>query len=855
MTVNREINFKEIPVRMNKTIKDVLEIYSRLQVPRQALMEDYLAVITTKYIDEAHNPWLYYHKGVRKQNVEQGVSLLETAFIEGAMKLTKQKPTDVIRAAFYTTRNDSALECGYLLDEYETMLSENEEALIINPSPDMILQFEERRQNKGKNYYVVTDRTIARLYSEEFSKAVFWTFDDVISKKFKVALVVNRDCPIEETAGLMRWLSCCTEKMLAEVPNAYLDNLKYGAELLLKDCDFEIHKILLLDGKLTVTSPRKKCLVYLEKGIEGKAWKLLGSECDTKNKKFSIVDKDISVECKKYWKDYISLIRIWNRTEKDKEESEPKYGEAKEFVFSEEIRLFYNIYDDRKNRYAGKCWYRKLVDTLPMKYAKRVSPLIEKGLRAQTEASVKDKLWEVVFDERVYPCIYGDIHEFYINRKKPVSLKTLWVVTKNLLNTSATYNEDIFIDLLVGSPEGISSYCTEQHSVDDLIRMLESNLQTSKDDIPIKYYRQLNLLFETAKKEKYIRYNPLAELMGTINKRASERQQDIRQVLTKKHFSSKEEQQIFEYLVEPVWSDFYDTNVPRCVEESIWLVGAIRLFTGMTLREACALRWSDFVVLEGTMEYQLEVSKFVDEQGKIITHAQKEDWTRFRCVPVAHPLKVLLEQRRKYLRDRNIEVTVLEKSPIVLAREEIKSLRSGGRSLFCKPAKAQEYCKRLVEQANISEQLLILPDAKGEKITDVHKYHGDIFVSNLRRQLNHYCKMTIGEINYILGVVGNDTFSRHYCDYSNEMVLYAMVQKMSRWTSKYELGLYKIKGAKATKGELHTSRQVIKSGPYQEGCASGQIVLKSESKMEETVKVTIECEHGAKVEITKYRGE
>ena len=152
MTVNREINFKEIPVRMNKTIKDVLEIYSRLQVPRQALMEDYLAVITTKYIDEAHNPWMYYHKGVRKQNVEQGVSLLETAFIEGAMKLTKQKPSDVIRSAFYTTRNDSALECGYLLDEYETMLSENEEALIINPSPDMILQFEERRQNKGKNY-------------------------------------------------------------------------------------------------------------------------------------------------------------------------------------------------------------------------------------------------------------------------------------------------------------------------------------------------------------------------------------------------------------------------------------------------------------------------------------------------------------------------------------------------------------------------------------------------------------------------------------------------------------------------------------------------------------------------------
>ena len=141
----------------------------------------------------------------------------------------------------------------------------------------------------------------------------------------------------------------------------------------------------------------------------------------------------------------------------------------------------------------------------------------------------------------------------------------------------------------------------------------------------------------------------------------------------------------------------------------------------------------------------------------------------------------------------------MEQSPIVLASEEIKSLKRGGRSLFCKPAKAQEYCKRLVEQANISEHLLILPDAKGEMVTDVHKYHGDIFVSNLRRQLNQCCKMTMGEINYILGVVGNDTFSRHYCDYSNEMVMYAMVQKMSRWTTNYEWSLRRMKDAKAKK--------------------------------------------------------
>lgn len=198
MLVKRKVDFIDIPVQVNKTIKDALEIYSRLHVSRNALMDNYLGVITTNNLEKAYNPWLYLYKGVRKQHVEQGVSVSETAFIQAAMKLKGQKPTDVIRAAFYTKRNDSALECGYLLDEYVKMVLEDEDALIINPSPDMVLQFEERRLGKGINYYVVTDATIAKIYSTQFARAKFFAFDDRISKMFQAALVVNRDCPIEE---------------------------------------------------------------------------------------------------------------------------------------------------------------------------------------------------------------------------------------------------------------------------------------------------------------------------------------------------------------------------------------------------------------------------------------------------------------------------------------------------------------------------------------------------------------------------------------------------------------------------------------------------------------------------------
>lgn len=853
---NKGIELKEIPVRVNKTIKEVLEIYSKFHIPRQALLEDYLAVITTNHLEKAHNPWMYYHKGINKQNMEQGVSTLESAFIVGAMKLSKQKPTDVIRAAFYSARNDSALECGYLLNEYLLALSEQDNALIVNPSPDMILCFEEKRVGAGSNYYVVADDTIAKLYREQFPESIFFSLNEEIEQEFKSILVVNRDYSIEETVKLMRWVKCSRESVIAELPNSYLDNKKYEAAELLRRNNLQICRTVILDGNVTVTTPKKKCLVYMSKEEVKQTWELLNSEYDRKSKKLRIIDKGVRIQDNSYWDNNDSLIQSWNSAISDKKaKREPKYSTAKEYIFSEEIRLSYCIYADRKNRYAGKCWYRKLVETYPLKYAKRISPLIEKGLRASTEDGVTRKLWEVVFDDRVYPFIYSDLLELYINSNKSLSLKSIWVLIRNLLKVSSLYDEEIYIELFADTSTGISSYVNDRHSLDDLEKFLKEKLQVNKEDIPFRYFRQLNLLFEVARREKYIKYNPLAELMQSASNRASARQQDIRNVLTKKHFSDTEEEKMYKYITEPVRSDFYDAKIHKCVEQSIWLVGAIRLFTGMSLRETCALRWYDYETLDNNMGAQLSVTKFLDAQGKIITHAQKEDWTRFRCVPVARPLKLLLDQRKQYLLDMNVDARMLEQSPIVLATEDIKRLKKGEKNMFCKPIKAQEYCKKILSQANISEQWLILPDAEGERHTDIYKYHGDIFVSNLKMRLNHNCKMTMGEICYILGAVGNDTFSRHYCDYSNELVLYSMIEKMNRWTSKYEAGMCKIKETQPAKKNVEIDRQKIRSSSLSSHCASSQITLKNEGVIASTIQISVDCKHGYEIENVKYGGD
>ena len=60
------------------------------------------------------------NKGILNNGMESGVSTLQAAFNLGAVPLKNEKPSDVIRAAFYDNniRNDSAIENSLLIPEF-----------------------------------------------------------------------------------------------------------------------------------------------------------------------------------------------------------------------------------------------------------------------------------------------------------------------------------------------------------------------------------------------------------------------------------------------------------------------------------------------------------------------------------------------------------------------------------------------------------------------------------------------------------------------------------------------------------------------------------------------------------------
>lgn len=175
---NRKLKNQEIKV--NKKVKEAIKLYRDFYASMNNLLSDVFIVKKSK-TDEIINTWLYNSKGIMGHNVESGRSASETAFLFAAMELKDENPTSIINAAFYAnkTRNDSNFEIGYLAPQFLDMLRDDEKVLIINPSPDLVIYFENRFP--GKKYYAVTDDTVAGLYSLEFPKSQFVSFANVDS--------------------------------------------------------------------------------------------------------------------------------------------------------------------------------------------------------------------------------------------------------------------------------------------------------------------------------------------------------------------------------------------------------------------------------------------------------------------------------------------------------------------------------------------------------------------------------------------------------------------------------------------------------------------------------------------------
>ena len=840
---------ESIPIKKNGTIKKVLNLYREMGIPFKQLITDYAIVVSNRNIGEALDPYLYYNKGILNNGMESGISKLQSVFNLGAVKLIDENPSDVIRAAFYDNvgRNDSAFELSMVVPEFFEMSKNCKKSMIVNPSPDMILLYESYRNEAG-NYYVVKDKYIAALYTHEFRNAHFMTFEDIETcPMMECMLIVNRDYLCSQTDVLFSWVSKCSGEIMAFIPNSYLENNDSWKDMLLRSGHY-ISEILMVDSRTFNSRPRNKSIIKIVKhmGQQNECY-LYGSNYEPQTQYLTSYIDGKKVSFNEILSGEYTIKKLHKGIKHKQEQVQVYSSEKKWYKFSREIDFLYKDYNDKKDRKRIVISYNSISEIGKdyIKRGKRIGPYIER--RGKTINDVFIRINESIINSELCNYVRGDILRHFTGRfDGHISLKTLWVLCLNNLRMRKQYNEDILLELLE-SNEGISDYDIYLYSPKQLSEMISSRLEVSIENVPLKYYEQLNLIFETAIALKYTNYNPVEPIISKASKRATTRQQEVRDALVHKMLLTDEEAKVFKYATGESASS---EKGCRCVFESKYLLILIRLFTGMALREACALTWNDYKKINNSEEYHISVTKFVDDKGKVISHMDNEDLSKYRWIPVAQPLKILLNLRKKFLNDSGMDDRELDNMPIVMNKEALLK-SSTPKSMMMRTYDARNICKKALDELNLENDIIILPDEFNEITTDLYKYNGDIFVSNFWKKLNHICGFQNGEIDYILGRKSKVTFWKHYCDLTHDISQSIMAVKMNRWVSRYTAVIEKHIDESPVLSDWNQKTKV-QNGPYNGACSYTEISINNNSTKSIDVELSIETNHGYEYKVNTY---
>ena len=827
--MTQTFDYECLSVKTNGTIKAAIETYEKLGVSPKQLLTDYNAILTNpEELDEAVNPWQSHHtkKGVE---VVCGVSDMESAFDVAAMSLHKQKPIAVIKSIYYRNknRNDSALEKVFL-ELYIDKISSKKHILVMNPSPYVVEYIE---KNRGNTNYVVIDKTMAGLYSKQYKHSTFLTTDNLSSVKNTDVLVVLTNNVEEQmlTAMLDSIGSIKAGELYCILRSRLINNKSSLLWRSLLKANYKLQEIILVPNEVTNSIPRKKSIVYADDSMK-KELTIRRMEYNSSEKSVSISDRSVIISQEELLGNK-TLNTLWKEAFAEKKEKETEYRTARVYAFSKEIPVLYSMYYESTGCYA-KAYYASTKNPyLPSIRGKALTKRIRKGLYAKTVDEVIALLETLPYSRLMSEAIAIDIRDSYFNKGISVTLKTLWFCLRDVLKNNTSYDDAMMIDLFSNN-HTISNLYPDKDSGDEFKRAIEEQLEEGEEVKVLKLLKMLNMVITEAIKRGYLTENRILPLIPAAQNRATKRQAEVRQALTKRSFEDVEERKIMEYLV------------PFYTKSSIILAVVIRLMTGISIRETCGLLWRDFQYDKTLNIFRLSITKFVDSNAKIIHHVMHDNWEKYRVLPISFLLGEMIMARKKYLNKEGLDDKVLEDYPIILPREDLSRIRKGYRPIYCKPSSVAEKCRKAINVAEVPRLQVVLPDKEGNEIeTDLNIYNGDIFRTNFRDKALNVAGFGLDELNYYLGLKRPDTFSQHYCDYTNQYVQLQMARKLDRWAERYEFGI------KTKCGEMSAAKTIRGTG---DGVPCAEIEIEKNDAENESITIQVESMHGFNISVTSY---
>lgn len=859
------------PIRTKQTIHNTRKIYSSKKISRETLLTDvYQLRVDKDDMAVSYNTYKYLVSKRDKIAIESGRSEYESAFIFGAALIENELPTDIINGIFYYNRNDNSINIDYLLPLLRKNAGENDTVLIILPSPDLILTW---NQTCIKTVYAVPDKEVKGLYQIQFAKipfVSFITFDEIAALSgIDIVMLTSSSLSVQESLELLCSVPVGAKKIFALLPSTAFSECTDG-QMAFCSNQYRLNEILLLPAEICNSIPRRKIIAFFT-----------DTPADTVSLHSSFIkDKQL------FMKSEVGQIAVESVFQKEtlkaqykKAISTPKellrdYDKSKAYLFSEEITLNYTT-QIRDDYYVGKAYYCSPAPSSNRKHGDRLSRLIEAGLRSKTEQGLTNALERLPFsdanvnlkddsDSTLADIIVRELYERFQSNFSELSLKTIWFILRERLNPQKNkdskknkssnknpYKDEIAQYLFCGSIQNLSRLHPLHAEIEEIQDAMEAVLQNQEDDARLKYWLQLDLIFKAAVKAGILDRNPVQYIIASVSKRATDRQREIRNAMTKKNLETDEENRLLELLSAPTQNPQNEqSELPLYVINSKALLLAVRFFTGLSNAEACALTFGNILHSKSPNLVQLRIDHSDNDDYYI---GQKE--TKFRFVPLVQPLVDMFNARKDYIQ-QYFGIDFSQKSIPLFYETEPTSPDEALHNKCCTPKTSAKFGSAIIKKLGLPQQLLVLPgdEYSADSLTiDLFKYQGDIIRSNFKFHANHDAAFTMGELSYYLGIQPPDTYSCHYCDYSNEFIQYGMKEKLLRWTVKHPLLQPKCDSVPPRHMQIALNRIVshdtLPQGSYPMW-STYQITVPKKHPAE--IAIQIEAEHGFAAEYAAY---
>lgn len=745
--------FNKVDVKLYGNIRQAIQEYKKAKSSVNRLFLDYLSFrkFSLKNRNSSFEE-LSYKKG---DAYIRGINIDEELFEKYAWDVRKIDAPTLIKALFYDgANNESAYECGF---EYSMILNNDQNnTYLLDPSPFLI----EKLRNECKGFIVQEN------YKEAYFKS-YRTGDKFVSHKevesikeigINVVGIIRDEIDERNIYALMD--SNKPKNLVLTISIAQFHKCRHDFINNLHKSGLQISQIVFLDNRMFEKNPKKRIVLYINNnGVDSIPCFKASLEKD----EIVIDDKPVFID-----ENYLASKVISYKEIKKSNETRTivERTHSRVYKFSEEIHLNYTKINRNNNRNSLAVSYYSHPDDSGKQH--RLIDRYEKGMRYENESEINEKLIGFLFKDEVFEIVSKDIRSKY-NDLSVLSIKTLWYINRSRLLLNKDYNDDLCRNIFISEDKRRAClFCSdflsdEKNSVACLFDINERLTKKAEDDI--KIIRQLYIVFSLFVVEKYIKINPFRLLYEECSARMSVEQYEVRNALTKKHLTIEEQRQL--------------TKQFESASELEIIIILFRLFTAIPVKEMLAIRYGEINKIKDYGFYQVDIVKVIDKDGQHRVFGEKNDWNRYRKIPLINELGLFIEKRKQaWMKRYNLSEKQINKIPVFC--ESYDGRRKD--QIIIDYEFVNKMCRKAIADLDIPILEVNLPGDK-DIITDLNKYYSDIFISNFKYHANHTSMMNMGQINYLLGLNAPDTFSKHYCDFTNDAIQYLMYVMLSRWST------------------------------------------------------------------------